>query len=182
MEIADFKTKLQHQLEFLKGELFKIRSGRVSPALVEDIMVDYYGAKTPIKSLASTSTIDTRTIVIEPWDKNAIELIVKALTQASLGGQPVVVEGVIIRISLPALTQERRQELIKSVSQIIEETKIKGRQARDDVIKMLQLKEKEGRISKDEKFRKKEEIEKVMKEHAEKLEATRSQKEQELMS
>lgn len=180
MEIADFKTKLQHQLEFLKGELFKIRSGRVSPALVEDVMVDYYGAKTPIKSLASISAADARTIVIEPWDKNVLEVIAKALTLANLGGQPVV-DGVIIRISLPALTQERRQELIKLVSQIIEETKIKGRQARDDVIKMLQLKEKEGRISKDEKFRKKEEIEKVMKEHAEKLEATRSKKEQELI-
>jgi len=181
MEIADFKIKLQHQLEFLKGELAKIRSGRVSPALVEDITVDYYGAKTPIKSLASTSTVDARTIVIEPWDKNAIDIIAKALTQASLGGQTVV-DGAVIRMSMPALTQERRKELIKLVSQIIEETKIKSRQVREDIIKMLQLKEKEGRMSEDEKFRKKEEIEKVMKEHVEKLEEMRGRKEKELMS
>ncbi|MEK7500662.1 MAG: ribosome recycling factor [Patescibacteria group bacterium] len=179
-DISDFKTKLKESIGFLSGELAKVRSGRATPALVEDVVVDSYGAKTPLKGLASISTPDARTLVIEPWDKNALEAIAKAITQ-SLGSQPVV-DGIIIRVNLPPLTQERRLELIKSVAQKVEEARVKSRRLRDEAIKSLQLLEKDGRISEDAKFRQKEEIEKVMKEHMEGLEEMRKKKEQELMN
>ena len=176
MEIGDFKNKLKSVAEFLGGELAKIRSNRINPAVVEDILVDYFGAKTPIKGLASISLLDARTVVIEPWDKSVLETIAKALGQAGLGSQPVV-DGDRIRFSLPALTQERRLELVKMVSQKVEEAKIKSRQLRDEAVKTTQQEKSE-----DIKFRKKEEIEKAMKEHNQKLEDLRNKKEKELMS
>ena len=179
-DIPDLKTKLKESSGFLSTELAKIRSGRATPALVEDVLVDYYGAKTPLKGLASISTPDARALVIEPWDKNAVEAIAKALTQF-LGSQPVV-GGSIIRLNLPPLTQERRLELIKLVAQKVEEARVKSRRLRDDAIKSLQLLEKEGRISEDGKFRQKEEIEKAMKEYMEELAEMRRKKEQELMN
>lgn len=179
--VINFKTKLKESSGFLAGELAKIRSGRATSAVVEDVVVDYYGAKTPLKSLASISTPDARTLVVEPWDKNAVEAIAKALAQSSLGSQPVV-DGTAIRISLPPLTQERRLELIKLVAQKVEEARVKSRRWRDEAIKSLQQQEKDGRISEDAKFRQKEEIEKAMKEHMEGLEEMRKKKEQELMS
>ncbi len=176
MEIADFKNKLKSVAEFLGGELAKIRSNRISPSLVEDIQVDYFGAKTPVKGLASISLLDARTVVIEPWDKSVLETIAKALGQAGLGSQPVV-DGEKIRFSLPALTQDRRRELVKMVSQKVEETKIKARRLRDEAVKDIQQEKSE-----DIKFRKKEEIEKAMKEHNQKLEELKNKKEKELMS
>jgi len=176
MEIADFKNKLKTAADFLGGELAKIRSNRISPSLVEDILVDYFGAKTPIKGLASISLLDARTVMIEPWDKSVLEIISKALGQAGLGSQPVV-DGEKIRFSLPALTQDRRQELVKMVSQKVEEAKIKSRQLRDEAVKAIQQEKSE-----DIKFRKKEEIEKAMKEQNQKLEDLRNKKEKELMS
>src|SRR3989344_4078924 len=176
MEIADFKNKLKNTADFLAGELAKIRSNRISPAMVEDIQVDYFGAKTPIKGLASISLLDARTVVIEPWDKSVLETIAKALGQAGLGSHPVV-DGDKIRFSLPALTQERRLELVKTVSQKVEEDKIRARRVRDEAVKDIQQEKSE-----DTKFRKKEEIEKAMKENGQVLEDLKSKKEKELMS
>lgn len=176
METADFKNKLKEIAGFLSAELSKIRSSRATPALVEDILVDYFNNKTPIKGLASISSLDARTLVIEPWDKNAIEPMAKAIVGAGIGAQPIV-DGKGIRISLPQLTQERRQELIKLVSQKMEEAKIKARRLRDEAVKNAQQEKSE-----DIKFRKKEEIEKAMKENNQMLEELKSKKEKELMS
>lgn len=176
MDTSDFKNKLKETAGFLAAELSKIRSSRASPALVEDIWVDCYGAKTQLKSLASISSADARTVVVEPWDKNALDSIFKALAQAGLGAQPIV-DGNKIRISLPPLTQERRLEMVKMVSQKMEEAKIRARRWRDEAIKSIQPEKSE-----DIKFRKKEEIEKAMKENNQTLEELKSKKERELMS
>lgn len=176
MEISDFKNKLKDVSSFLAGELAKIRSGRASPALVEDVMVDYYGNKTPIKGLAGISSLDARTLVIEPWDKNAIEPIAKAIAASGTGSQPIV-NGNTVRIALPQLTEERRKELMKLVSQKMEEAKIKARRARDEAVKNIQQEKSE-----DIKFRKKEEIEKAMKENNQTLEEMKAKKEKELMT
>ena len=176
METADFKNKLKEVLSFLSLELAKTRNGRASPALVEDILVDYYGNKTPLKSLAGISSLDARTLVIEPWDKNAIEPIAKAIAGAGIGSQPIV-DGKSVRISLPQLTEERRKELMKLVSQKMEEAKIRARRLRDEAVKSIQQEKSE-----DIKFRKKEEIEKAMKENNMALEELKSKKEKELMS
>ena len=176
MEISDFKNKLKIVADFLAGELVKIRSGRATPALVEDILVDYYGNKTPIKGLASISSPESRTVVVEPWDKSMVDGIAKALAAAGLGAQPIV-DGEKIRINLPPLTQERRQELVKMVSQKMEEAKIKARRVRDEAVKDIGQEKSE-----DLKFRKKEEIEKAMKENSQALEDLKNKKEKELMS
>ncbi|MEK7609248.1 MAG: ribosome recycling factor [Patescibacteria group bacterium] len=175
METQDFKNKLKETAGFLSAELAKIRSSRASPALVEDILVDYYGAKTQLKGLASIGSADVRTIVVEPWDKNAVDPIFKALSQGGLGAQPIV-DGSKIRISLPPLTQERRLEMVKQVSQKTEEAKIRARRARDEAVKSIQQEKSE-----DIKFRKKEEIEKAMKENNQTLEDLKTKKERELM-
>ena len=176
MEIANFKNKLKETTGFLAAELSKIRSSRASPALVEDILVDYYGAKTQLKGLASISSADARTVEVEPWDKNAVDPIFKALSQGGLGAQPIV-DGSKIRISLPPLTQERRLEMVKMVSQKTEEAKIRARRLRDEAVKSIQQEKSE-----DTKFRKKEEIEKAMKENGQVLEGLKEKKEKELMS
>ena len=176
METADFKNKLKEVLSFLSLELAKTRNGRASPALVEDILVDYYGNKTPLKGLAGISSLDARTLVIEPWDKSAIEPIAKAMAASGIGSQPIV-DGKSVRISLPQLTEERRKEFIKIVSQKMEEAKIRARRLRDEAVKSIQQEKSE-----DIKFRKKEEIEKAMKENNMALEELKSKKEKELMS
>ncbi|MDP3764241.1 MAG: ribosome recycling factor [bacterium] len=176
METQDFKNKLKEATTFLTGELSKIRSNRASPALVEDILVDYFGNKTPIKGMASISSLDARTLVVEPWDKSALEPIAKAITNANIGAQPIA-DSKSIRISLPQLTQERRQELIKLVSQKLEEAKIRTRRLRDEAVKSAQQEKSE-----DIKFRKKDEIEKAMKENNQALEDLKNKKEKELMS
>lgn len=176
MEIPDFKNKLKEVSNFLSSELSKIRSGRATPALVEDILVDYFGAKTPIKGLAGISSLDARTLVIEPWDKNAVESIAKAIAGAGIGSQPIV-NGNAIRVALPQLTEERRKELIKIVSQKMEEAKIRARRLRDEAVKDIQQEKSE-----DIKFRKKEEIEKTMKENNQVLDELKNKKEKELMS
>ena len=127
METQEFKSKLKEVVGYLTNELLKIRSNRASPALVEDILVEYFGNKTPIKSMASISSLDARTLVIEPWDKNALEPIAKAIANASIGAQPIV-DSKSVRLSLPQLTQERRQELAKLVSQKIGRSKDKNSQ------------------------------------------------------
>ncbi len=176
METVGFKNKLKEVVGFLSAEFSKIRSSRATPALVENILVDYYGHKTSIRGLASISSLDARTLVIEPWDKGAIEPIAKAMAQAGLGAQPIV-DGKSIRISLPQLTEERRHELIKLVSQKMEEAKIRARRLRDEAVKNIQQEKSE-----DIKFRKKEEIEKAMKENNQALEELKSKKEKELMN
>ena len=176
METQEFKSKLKEVTAFLAGELSKVRSNRASPALVEDISVDYFGNKTPIKGIASISSLDARTLVIEPWDKSALEPIAKAIANASIGAQPIV-DSKSVRLSLPQLTQERRQELIKLVSQKMEEAKIRARRLRDDAVKSAQQEKSE-----DIKFRKKDEIEKAMKENNQALEDLKSKKEKELMN
>lgn len=176
MTEQDFKNKLKEVSAFLSAELGKIRSNRASPSLVEDVMVEYYGSRIPVKSLASINSPDSRTVVVEPWDKKALDVVAKAISQAGLGIQPVV-DGTSVRISLPPLTQERRQELIKLVSQKVEEARIRARRFRDEAIKDIQLEKSE-----DVKFRKKEEIEKAMKENANQLEELKNKKEKELLS
>ena len=175
MDIAQFKIKLKEVASFFSGELARIRSGRATPALVEDVLVECYGGKTPVRGLASISAPESRTLVVEPWDRTVLDAIAKALSQAGLGTQPIV-DGAKIRITLPPPTQERREELAKMVSQKAEEARIRARRLRDEAVKDIQPEK-----SKDIKFRKKEEIEKAMKESNEVLEEMKKKKEKELL-
>ncbi|MFH1392895.1 MAG: ribosome recycling factor [Patescibacteria group bacterium] len=170
--LEKLKSKLKSVEEALKTELSALRIGRATPALVENISVDYYGVKTPLKQLASISAPELRLLVIEPWDKNAISSIEKAVYASDLGLSPIVDKN-LIRISIPQLTEERRNSLIKIMSVKLEEVKIRCRAARDEAIKEISG-------SEDEKFKIKESIQKLVDETNKNMEGLAKLKEREI--
>lgn len=147
--MKDLMTRSEKTLEFLKGTLQGIRTGRAHPALVEDIKVDYFGTPTPIKNMGSVSVPEARQIMINPWDKTAIKAIEKALQASPLGINPQN-DGETIRLNLPELTQERRLELTKVVNKMAEEARISIRNVRRDVIESLKKMEKDSDITEDD--------------------------------
>lgn len=174
------REDLDKFIDWFKNEVASLRTGRATPALVEDLIVEYYGAKTPLKHIASISTPDARTIVIQPWDKGALEPIGKAIESSPLHLAPIA-EKDLVRLSLPPLTEDRRKDLVKILNAKTEEARVKSRQRRDEVWKKVQEAEKDHKISEDEKFRAKDELQKFMDEFNETLEAARSKKEKEVL-
>lgn len=166
--------------EWFRGEIVSLRTGRASPALLEDLEVEYYGAKTPLKHIASISTPDARSLVIQPWDKGALEAIGKAIETSSLNLAPIA-DGDHIRLSLPQMTQERRKDLLKILGAKAEEARVRSRRARDEAWKDVQQSEKDKTISEDEKFRAKDELQKKMDGFNTELENVRGKKEKEIM-
>ena len=159
--IKDLENKLKGFLESLKLEFQTIRSSRPSARMVEDIKVDYYGQMTPIKALGSISIVPPREINISVWDRGVANAVAKAIEESSLKISASV-EGSVIRVNLPSLTEERKKELEKVVRKITEETKIKIRGARDESNKIIKRTEDEGGFSEDMAFKKKEDVQKVI--------------------
>ncbi len=159
--LENFKNELKKVEESLKIELSSLRVGRATPALVENILVDYYNTKTPIKQLASISAPEPRMLVIEPWDKNALNPIEKAILTSDLSLSPIV-DNNVIRINIPPLTEERRNSLIKILGSKLEEAKIKCRSGRDRIMKEANDLFESKKITEDEKFKVKEEIQKLV--------------------
>ncbi|MDO8561114.1 MAG: ribosome recycling factor [bacterium] len=180
-----FSTNLKLRVDKInaqaKTEVATLRTGRITSALIEDIDVDYYGTKTPLKALASFSSPEPRQIVIQPFDKNAVEAIQKAIFASPLGFNPIA-EKDVLRIVVPPLTEERKQELVKVLKKKVEEAHIHIRQARDEAMKEAGAKEKAKEISEDERFRMKNEIEKIIDEGKEKLEELSLSKEREIIN
>ncbi|KKS37455.1 MAG: Ribosome-recycling factor [Parcubacteria group bacterium GW2011_GWA2_42_14] len=179
--MESLKEKLNKIIEHFKSEIAVLRTGRATPALVENLPVDYYGTKTPLKALASISTPDPRQILIQPWDKGALQPIEKAIQVSQLGLNPAV-DGVYIRLNLPQLTEERRKDLIKLLGQKAEETKISVRKTREEALREVDEQEKKKEISEDEKFRKKSEAQKTVDEINKKIEEIVNGKEKEIMN
>lgn len=157
--LSKFENSAGKIKDRLISDMSAIRTGRASPALVKDIMVEYYGSKMKLEGMASVGVQDARTLTIQPWDKGAIESIEKAIRSSNLGLQPVVDKD-MIRIILPELTGERRVALSKLVGEKTEESRIALRRERDEVWKDIQEKERAKSISEDEKFRLKDELQK----------------------
>ncbi len=155
------KNKLEKIEEYFKTEISSLRVGRATPALVENVLIDYYGVKTPVKQIASISAPEPRILVIEPWDKNTLPMIEKAIQTSNLGLNPIVDKN-IIRIIIPQLTEERRNALIKTLSAKLEEAKIKIRAERDEVIKNLAELFNGKKITEDERFKTKEKIQELI--------------------
>lgn len=168
------KAEFEKILVFYRQDIGSVRMGRATPALVEDLPVDAYGQKMTIKELASISTPEPRTVVIQPWDKGVLEAISSAIQKSNVGLAPIA-DGDLIRLSIPALTEERRKEFIKLLKAKTEEAKVKIRRLREDIHKKF------GEMSKDEEFRAKEDLQKVVDEYNNKLEELEKKKEQELM-
>lgn len=179
--MQDFKVKLEKIIEHLKIEITSLRTGRASPALVEDLEVDYYGTKTPLKAVAAISSPDARQILIQPWDKNAVQPIERAIQSSSLGLNPITNKD-FIRLSIPALTEERRKEFTKILGKHLEEARIQVRRDREEILKAIDKQEKDKKISEDEKFRQSKEAQKVIDEINKKIEEMGNAKEKEIMT
>ena len=147
--------------EWFKKEISSLRTGRATPALVDGVVVSSYGARTPLKQLASIGVEDAKTIRITPWDTSVLKDIEQAISASDLGAQPIA-DKQSIRITLPELTEERRTVLTKLLSEKLEKAKITLRQERDVIWKDVQEKERAGEISEDEKFRLKDELQKII--------------------
>jgi len=177
--IEKIRPELEKAIKFLEGELQKIRTGRASPALVENIMVDCFGQKLPLKQLAAISCPEPKQILIQPWDKSYIEGIEKALSQANLGASPVVDKDVI-RLTLPSLTEEFRKDLLRVLSEKKEQAKQTVRRWREEVWREIQDQFKEGNIREDDKFKAKDELQELIDEYNKKIEELGEKKKREI--
>lgn len=167
-------------LEALDGRLCKIRTGRAQPALLDGIMVDYYGSPTPLRQVAQVNVEDARTLKLSVFDRNAIKAVEKAIQQSELGLNPVVA-GVEIRVPLPPLTEERRKELVKVVKAEVEQTKVEIRNIRRDANAETKDLQKNKEISEDEQRSGEEKIQKATDASIKKSDDLLAAKQKELM-
>jgi ribosome recycling factor len=156
----DLKDRMGKAIESLKREYSRLRTGRASISLLDGIRVSYYDTPTPLNQMASLAVPEPRLIVIQPWDKTAIEDIEKAILKSELGLTPIN-DGKVIRISIPPLTEERRKELVKVARKMSEENKVAIRNIRRDANEMLKDLKKEKEITEDDLYRSQEEVQKT---------------------
>lgn len=177
--VNQHKEEFSQAIEYLKRDVSSLRTGRATPALVEDIPVEAYGVKQPLKAVASISVQDAKTLVVGPWDKSIMQAVESAIRTAPIGLNPVN-DGKIIRLPLPELTQERRQELIKVLHQKLESARVAIRKIREDIRKEIDTQEKNKEISEDDKFKFQDDLEKLVKEFNEKIKQVGEEKEREI--
>lgn len=176
-----FKKSILGVEEWLKKEFSGIRTGQASPSLLDNVKVDSYGVSSPISQIGSIASEGPRTLRIVPWDQSQTKEVEKAITIANLGVS-VVVDDKGLRVNFPELTSERRTQITKIAKDKLEESKKQIRSHRDDVMKDLQTKEKDGVLGKDDVFRHKNEAQKIVDEANKKLEELYSKKEKEIFS
>jgi len=180
MDLDRFQGSLQKCLDHLHEDLASIHTGRAAPELVESVLVKAYEVTSPLKSVANISISDAKSLVIQPWDKSILENILKAITDSNLGFLPSI-EGEIVRVKIPDLTEERRKEFVKVMKERVEEARISVRNVRQEFMKEIDSNVSSG-LSEDEGKRMKNEVEKRVKEMNEEIENTRDKKEKELMT
>lgn len=180
MDLNAFKQNVDSCVSFLVEELANIHTGRANPALVEGIKVEAYGMENPLKNVASISVSDSKSLLVSPWDKGLKDSIVKAVNASNLGFQPSV-EGDAVRIKIPDLTQERREQYVKVMKDKVEHSRISVRNVRQEAMKEIDESVKNG-LPEDEGKRLKEEVEKYVKSTNEKIEEVRKVKETDLLT
>ncbi|WP_068774658.1 ribosome recycling factor [Paenibacillus sp. FJAT-26967] len=173
------EERMGKAIDALKRDFATLRAGRATPALLDKIQVEYYGAMTPVNQLANISTPDTRTLIIQPWDKGSMSAIEKAIMKSELGLTPAN-DGTIIRLVIPALTEERRAELVKLTRKYGEEAKVAIRNIRRDANDDIKKEEKNG-ISEDESRRHQDDIQKFTDKYTAEVEKVLAVKEKEIM-
>ncbi len=178
--IDEMRSKMLAALQHLQADLGTVRTGRANPALVENVLAEVYGTKMPLIQLATISTPDSRQIIIAPFDLTNTAAISKAIQGTNLGLMPAI-DGDIIRLTIPALTEERRQEYIKLAHQKVESGRVQIRQLRHEEMEEVGRLEKDGKIGKDEKERQEKEIQKITDEMTEKIDEMSKRKEEELL-
>ena len=150
--LKDAESRMKRAIEAIKNEFSTVRTGRASPNLVNHIKIDYFNTLVPLKQLANISTPTNLMIVIQPWDKSCIGQIEKSILAANLGISPVN-DGKVIRITMPQLSEERREELVKVIAKIAESGRVSIRNTRRDTVELVRQNRKKGAITEDEKFK-----------------------------
>ena len=178
--VAETERKMDSSINALKRELSTIRTGRATPALIENVAVDYYGVSTPLNQIASISAPDARAIMVQPWDKQALQEIEKSLIKSDMGFNPSN-DGNTITIPIPPLTQERRQDMVRLLKRKLEESKVSIRNVRRDGIDSLRKLERAKSISQDENRRTQEQLQKSTDSHVKVVEELGVGKETEIM-
>jgi ribosome recycling factor len=178
--LRDAKSRMSKSVESFRQELNKIRTGKASVSLLDNIKVDYYGTQTPLNQVASLSTPEPRLIVVQPWEKNLIGDIEKEIQKSDLGLTPVN-DGTFIRLAIPVLTEERRKDLVKLVKKYAEDSRIAVRNVRRDANDQIKREEKERNISEDESKKLQNNCQEITDQHIEQIENILKQKETEIM-
>jgi ribosome recycling factor len=184
MSVDDIYTtahdKMQKSVEVLKHDLASIRTGRASPALLDRVVVDYFGSPTPVNALATISAPEPRLITIQPWDRQSLSLIEKAIQKSDLGLNPSN-DGSVIRLSIPQLNDERRKELVKQMQRRLEESRVAIRNLRRDAVESMRKEEREKVISEDDLKRGQERLQKVTDQHIGQIDEIGKAKEREIL-
>lgn len=178
--IEETKDRMAKSIQSLRREMASIRAGRANASLLDRISVDYYGAPTPVNQLAGISVPEARLLVIQPYDKSIIGDIEKAILKSDLGLTPAN-DGNVIRLAVPALTEERRKELVKLVKKDAEEGKVSIRNIRRDANDSLKKLEKSGEITEDDQRGYSEDIQKMTDDHIRQIDEIAKEKEEEIM-
>lgn len=181
MNLNDHKPEFQKVIDHLKAELSSLRTGRANPAILDTVMVEAYGSKMPIKGVGSVGVPDSRTLTIEPWDKSLLKEIERAITAANLGLSPVV-DGTVVRLNVPQLTEENRKDLMKLVGKRIEAGRQALRAVREKVRTEILAAEEAKKIREDERFKMQEDLEKMVATFNEQIKKMGEEKEKEIMT
>ncbi len=178
--IDEAKEKMDKTIDALGKDLKKVRTGRASLTILDDIRVEYYGTPTPLNQMASLSVPESRMIMIQPWDTSAIKEIEKAILKSNMGFTPSS-DGKVIRIVIPPLTEDRRKEIVKQVNKICEEFRVAVRNVRRDANESLKTLKKDGDASEDEVFKAQERVQKLTDDHIKKIDEIYKDKEKEIL-
>jgi ribosome recycling factor len=178
---AEAELRMKETIEHYQRQFAGVRSGRANPGLVDGIRIDYYGTQTPLKQIAKISTPESNLIVIQPWDATVTSVIEKAINKSDLGLVPNS-DGKIIRINVPALTEERRQQLVKQVKKMVEEGRVGLRNIRRDSNETIKELLKEKEISEDDSHKALDKVQKLLDDYIVKMEAVGNEKEKEILN
>ena len=180
-ETKVFDEKMVKTIEVVKANFAAVRAGRANAAVLDRIMVDYYGTPTPIHQIASIGSPDPRTLTIQPWDASALKLINKAIQESDLGINPQN-DGRVIRLAFPQLTEERRKELVKQIAKYAEGGKVAIRNIRRDAVESFKAQKKSGEITEDDLKIAEKDIQKMTDDMCKELDALLEKKEKELLA
>jgi ribosome recycling factor len=178
--LSSGEERMQKCIETMKREFASLRAGRATPALLDKVMVDYYGSPTPVNQVAKVTVPEARMIIIQPWEKSILHDIEKAIMKSDLGLSPNS-DGTAIRLAIPQLTQERRQELVKTVGKKAEETKVALRNVRRDANDAIKKMEKAKEITEDESKKGQEDMQKLVDKYIKMVDTAKTAKEKEVM-
>jgi ribosome recycling factor len=181
MTTSELKTKLSKSVDHLQDELSQVRTGRATPALLENIHVDAYGTKMSVKELGSINVADAQNLVVSVWDKGLLPAVAASIRESDLKVNPVI-DGNSVRVPIPALTEDRRKEFVKIVSVKVEEAKNSMRNVRQEAMKDIDKRFNDKQIGEDEKFTQKDEIEDVVKKFIEEADELGESKKTDLMT